>query len=156
MAPKDRSTTAARTLKAAWRRSTRSLIRYHASGWMAVAVAAYSMTPPMTQNQSCRTIDDFDSRLRLTKVQTAANSITIEWNGATTRLKVFGSSSVRVRIRLARTTSGIAAFSARLAALLGCHRASAQISVALRRGCPAYPIQRLLIALEASVIATTS
>jgi hypothetical protein len=40
MAAKDRMTMAARTLKAAWRRSTRSRIRYHASGCMAAAVAA--------------------------------------------------------------------------------------------------------------------
>ena len=101
---------------------------------MAVAVAAYSMTPPMIQNQSWRTIDDFDSKLRLTKVQTAANSITIEWNGATTRLKLLGSSSVMVRITLASATKGTAALKARLEDLSGIQNAKAHRSAPLNSG----------------------
>lgn len=123
---------------------------------MAVAVAAYSMTPPIIQNQSSRTIDDFASRLRLTNVQTAANSMTIEWNGATTRLKLLGSSRVTVSAPLTSTTRGIAALSARPADFLGCHSANAQSSATLLNGEPTYPIQRLFVPRAPNSIAMMS
>lgn len=101
---------------------------------MAVAVAAYSMTPPMIQNHPSRNTCDSAFKLRLTNVHIDASSITIEWNGATMRLKLFGLSIVSVNPTLTMTTSGTATRSAVCAALSGCQRASAQSATPLTIG----------------------